>query len=147
MSLSPLAYRLAWCGRGLAPNDIHLSNRIQRLTDDLVPSSIRAGLRGARAGFLRARRQSFPPALTSRPTDRKVTAGGLRDNVPGIPRNSCRPPLRDRREGAPDAGCARRLRDLGFAYVALDLEGYHMGSLNEVHSGGAASGTKGEGGK
>jgi uncharacterized protein len=27
---------------------------------------------------------------------------------------------------------AKRLRALGFTYVTLDLEGYRMGSLNEV---------------
>ncbi len=33
---------------------------------------------------------------------------------------------------------ARRLRELGFAYVALDLEGYRMGSVNEVLPSGGA---------
>jgi uncharacterized protein len=30
------------------------------------------------------------------------------------------------------AKTARKLKALGFAYVTLDMEGYRMGSLNEV---------------
>ena len=37
---------------------------------------------------------------------------------------------------------AARLKSLGFAYVTLDLEGYRMGSMNEVLGRGRADGVK-----
>ena len=42
---------------------------------------------------------------------------------------------------------ARRLREFGFAYAALDLEGYRMGSVNEVLPDGGAGVKNGEGGE
>jgi uncharacterized protein len=54
------------------------------------------------------------------------------------------PPAELARAADPEtrAKISRRLRDLGFAYVCLDLEGYRRGSLNEVLGSGRSEAGK-----